>query len=68
MNPREAERFNAKYKAFYLIRYSPKSYRFVQRGKPRPTIQSALAAAKKMDARDGHWMTFIDVVPPKRTS
>jgi len=66
MRPQEDARLNAKYSAFYLTRYSPKSYRFIQIGKPRRTIQEATKAAIKADAKDGHWMTFVDVVRPHR--
>lgn len=64
MNPLEAGRWNAKYSAFYLVRYSPRTYRFVQVGKPRRTIQEATKAAMKADTPRGDWMTFIDVVKP----
>ena len=65
MSALEAERLNAKYSEFYLTRWSPRTYRFKQVGKPRRTIQEATKAAMMMDAKDGHWMTFIDVVKPR---
>lgn len=59
MTEHEAANWNSKYDKFYLSRYRAGRYRRV--GKPKATIQEALAAAKAADERDGYWMTFIDV-------
>ena len=64
MSVSEAAYWNSKYSQFYLTRYSPISYQHVAVGKPRATIEEALRAAEKLDAKGGRHMTFIDVVRP----
>lgn len=71
MSPQEAKNWNEKYSAFYLTRYSPKTGNIVQVGKPRRTIEDALAAAARIDNRNRHkrsHLTFVDVVPPRHAN
>jgi hypothetical protein len=69
MTQQEADRLNAKYPAFYLTRYNPRTGNIIQVGKPRRTIQQALADAARIDNRGRHLrshLTFVDIAPPSR--
>ncbi len=61
----QTARWNAKWSVFYVTRYSERSGRSIQIGKPYATVEAASAAAKRFDKRhpDKH-MHFIDVVKP----
>lgn len=63
MTPLEQDRINQKYSTFYLSRFSDRTKRFVNIGKPLPTIQAALDKANKSDAKNGTF-TFVDTAAP----
>lgn len=65
MNATECAYWNARVRTFYVTAHSYVSGRTIQVGKPHSTIEAALAAAKRLEAKrsDGQ-MLFIDSKRP----
>ena len=54
-------RMNAKYGAFSVMRWSKKTYRYIQSGKVHTTVESALCACLALDKKYGPLSAFVDI-------